>query len=387
MNYEELKNTINDMNSNWEQFKVVNDRRISAIEQKGSASADDTGAIMKLNDEIDKCNQRIKKFESSLNRPQTSILAEESDDGYQKAFCQYIRKGFTSGAIEQKNYTSDAESGYLLTSTMMDYINDSIIAGSPLRQHASVTEVSTDGLELLDDRTSTYTGWTGEETGDYKTSDLKLTRMLIPVHEIYAQPKVTQKLLDDPRVNIENWLSMKLSDVFAKQENIAFITGDGKAKPQGILSYKEGNGVNEITRTKVSKAITAESILNLFYSLPEAYALKGKFMMSRSALHQIRALKDSNGQYLWKPGLDATTADTLLGAEVIQSADMPEAKVGNEPVVFADFKKAYQIVDRHNIRVLRDPFTNKPYVKFYSTKKIGGAVVNFSAVKILKVVS
>ncbi len=198
---------------------------------------------------------------------------------------------------------------------------------------------------------------------------------------IWYQPQISQKLLDDAFVNVESWLVEKVAETFSKKENEAFIKGDGTFQPKGILAYENGNGHNKIEQIKADK-LDSDAIMILYYSLNEHYSKNASFLMNRSTLKDVRLLKSETGQYLWQPSLSLETPDTLMGIPVYQSADMPPTMIA-----VADFKQAYKIVDNRGMRILRDPYTNKPYVRFFVTKRVGGEVVNTSAIKLLKIAS
>ncbi len=204
---------------------------------------------------------------------------------------------------------------------------------------------------------------------------------------MYAQPKATQKLIDDGSIDIEQWVARKVADKFARLEATAFISGDGTGKPTGILSYTAGTAWGDIQQVVSGSdaAITGDSLLKLYYSLKDDYAKRATFLMHRSTVQAVRLLKDSTtGQYLWQPGLASGTPDTLLGVPVALAADMPVPASGSLSVALGDFKRGYLIVDRVGIRTLRDPFTAKPFVVFYTTKRVGGEVVDYEAIKLLK---
>ncbi|ETO16226.1 HK97 family phage major capsid protein, partial [Reticulomyxa filosa] len=325
MSITEMTDKINELAANWEQFKVVNERRLKEIEKKGLPDPLTEEQLKKLNLNIDTYRQSLQNIETALNLPKCeSNPAYESttDIEHKNAFINYIRKGNVS---ELLNYESK-------------------------------------GISALVDSES---GWT-QEVKDFNDGQaVQLTK------------KTTQKLIDDPRIDIEVWVSQKLVDVFARKENAAFIHGDGAGKPRGILTYEEGKewGKIEQIHSGSTGKITAEGLIKLFFSLKEIFSVKAKFLMSRDAIQAVRMLKDAiSGKYLWQPGLEANVPDTILGAEVIQSADMPNTSENSLVIAYADFKKAYHVVDRQGIRILRDPYTNKPYVKFYTTKRVGGDV-------------
>ncbi len=194
-------------------------------------------------------------------------------------------------------------------------------------------------------------------------------------------------MVDDSAIDIELWLSNKVAEVFTRIENKAFIYGDGSGQPKGILSYAAGSSWGQIEQldSGVNGAITSDSLIQLYYSLQEDYASRATFLMNRSVVQAARLLKETTtDQYLWQPSLTAGSDDTLLGVPVRQATDMPIATADSLSVALADFSRAYTIVDRIGIRTLRDPFTDKPFVKFYTTKRVGGDVTNFDAIKLLK---
>lgn len=387
MSLTDIKNNIGKIANAYEDLKSKCDRAILEKENKGAA---DPVTL----DQIEKLNEVIDRLQATAQRPGAELKASTNNTEsleHKKAFCSYVRKGNESrlSELEQKALSSstEADGGYLITRQMSDSITRTIFETSPMRQIANVTTISSDALEIIEDVEEAFAGWTSETEVREDTDTPQVGKKIIPVHELYAQPKATQKLVDDASIDIEEWLSTKLIDVFSRKENAAFMNGDGIGKPKGILSYEAGNkwGAIEQINSGENGAITASGLVNLFYSLKEAYAVKGKFLMSRGAVQAIRMLKDTNtGKYLWQPSLQAGAPDTLLGAEVIQAADMPALSKGSLSVAFGDFKSAYQIVDRQGIRILRDPFTEKPFVKFYTTKRVGGDVVNFDAIKLLK---
>jgi HK97 family phage major capsid protein len=251
---------------------------------------------------------------------------------------------------------------------------------------ANIQTISTDSLEIFEDRAEVAAGWTTESGAVSDTTTPTFGKKSIPVHELYAQPKATQKLIDDAAIDIEEWLADKVAAIFSKKENTAFVSGDGVGKPRGILTYTSGTSWGQIEQVAsgVSAGVTADKIVELYYTLKEDYAVNASFLMNRSIVETVRQLKDTTNQYLWNPGLAFGAPDTLMGVPVHQAADMPVAAADSLSIACGDFKSAYQIVDRHGVRVLRDPFTDKPFVKFYSTKRVGGDVVNFEAIKLMK---
>jgi len=401
MSITEVTERVNRLGNAWEEFKRVNDERLSQIERKGNADPLYAEHLAKIGHALDHHKSRMDGIETAVLRPGqgAEIKADSGAHGYansqyKKAFCNYLRKGMDAGleAMESKALSvgSDPDGGYLVTSAMSDAIVKTVSEHSPLRNLASVTAISTDALEIIQDYDEAAAGWTTETGTVSDTTTPVVSKKIITVHELYAQPKATQKLIDDSAVDIEAWLSEKVSEVFLRKENTAFISGNGVGQPRGILTYDAGTSWGEIEQVDSGSngAVTADGLVELYYSLKEEYAQRSTFIMNRSIVQSVRLLKEATtNQYLWQPGLAAGSPDTLLGVPVAQATDMPTATTGSLSIALGDFARAYQIVDRIGIRVLRDPYTEKPFVKFYTTKRVGGDVVNFEAIKLQKLSS
>jgi len=403
MSQKNLIDAVNSIASNFEQFKHVNERKMQEVERKGAADPLTENHLSALNNRISDQSEEIEKLKVALNRPTGSGSGSDSENEegnvlssmqkskeYKQEFCKYLRKGKESGlqSFEQKSLANhvDFDSGYLITSKMSADIERELMLNSPIRRIANVTPISTDALEILDENSELSCGWTNESTDYNKTTDVKLCKKIIPVHELFVQPRVTQKILDDQRIDVEHWLAHKLQSGFGEEENKAFLYGDGKGKPEGLLKYAASNK-EVLVQNGNKEQIKSDSILNMYYALKETYSINAKFLLSRGTLQNLRMMKENNtGRYLWQPNLDGKGNDTLLGAEVIECAEMPKLSANNLVMVLADFKSAYQIVDRHDIRILRDPYTDKPFVKYYATKKVGGAVLNPNAIRIMHMV-
>ena len=392
MTTQEIIDKVNNIASEWAQFKLINDRKCEEIEHKGGADPLTINHLNKINSAIDSYQSNLDQIQTAINRPGVENIKgirNQSEIEYKQAFCQYLRKGMENELMQlnTKALSGDDDAGYSVTSNMSEQIFDQLHFLSPIRKIANVIEIASDALELIEENSDVTAVWGQCKEEEIDKGAALLTKKTIVVHDLYAQPKASQKMLDDPRIDVESWLSNKLIDVFAKKENAAFITGDGKGKPRGLLTYEDGNSNGKIEQIKTESDgnITADKLIQLFFSLKEIYAPNAKFLASRDAIQAIRCLKNpNNDQYLWQPGLIAGYPNTLLGAEILQSADMPNMTKNSLSVIFADFKHTYQVVDRQGIKILRDPYTHKPFIKFYTTKRVGGGVVNFEAIKILK---
>jgi HK97 family phage major capsid protein len=395
MSITEIADRVNALGNAWEQFKQVNNARLSDIERKGAADPLYSEHLGRISNVLDSYKSRLDQVETAMSRPgfEPGFEAKGSSEvsQYRKAFCNYLRKGMDAGleslSTKALSVGSDPDGGYLVTPTMSQKIVTAIFETSPLRRLASVETISSDALELLDDHDSAGAGWTAETGSVSETTSPIVAKRLIPVHELYAQPKATQKLVDDASIDIESWISGKVADIFSRKENEAFINGNGVSQPRGILTYAAGTtwGKIEQINSGTSAQVTADGLIKVFYALKDAYMKRASFVMNRSVVQAARLLKEATtNQYLWQPGLASGQPDTLMGVPVFMATDMPAAGANSLSVAVGDFQAGYQIVDRTGIRILRDPFTDKPFVKFYTTKRVGGDVVNTDAIKILK---
>lgn len=394
MSIHEITERVSSLGNAWEQFKQINDARLREIERKGHADPLYDQHLDNISSSLDNYKKRLDHIETVYSRPQGGEVEGFKSDGggeYGKAFRNYLRKGMDGGleALQTKALSvgSDSDGGYLVTSSMSSKIVQSIFETSPMRQLASIETISTDALDLIDDHNSAVAGWTAETGSISETSTPALAKRNIPTHELYAQPKATQKLVDDAAIDVEAWLSGKIADIFARTQNTAFISGNGVGQPRGILTYAAGTSWGQIQQVNSGTAgqVTSDALINLFYALKDAYSRRASFLMNRTTVQQVRLLKQATtNQYMWQPGLAAGSPDTLLGVPVYMASDMPVAASGSLSVAVGDFQSAYQIVDRRGIRILRDPFTEKPFVKFYATARVGGDVVNSEAIKLMK---
>lgn len=393
MSIHDISERVNSLGQAWEQFKSINDRRLEEIEKKGAADPLTEEHLGRINHTLDNYKERLGTLETVASRPSLDYEGKHYspvNQEHRKAFNEYLRKGneLELASLESKSLSvdSDPDGGYLVTPTISENIIKRVYESSPMRQIAASETISTDTLEIIEDKDEAVAGWTTETATVSDTDTPQLGKKNIPVHELYAQPKATQKLIDDSSINIEEWISSKVAEIFSRKENTAFISGDGVGKPRGILTYDAGTSWGEIEQIDSGSdgAVTADGIIQLYYGMKEEHASRGTFLMNRSVLQSVRLLKDTTNQYIWQPGLAAGAPDTLMGVPVMQAADMPAAATDSLSIAFGDMQSAYQIVDRIGIRVLRDPFTDKPFVKFYTTKRVGGDVINFDAIKLLK---
>lgn len=394
MTIQEVTEHVHSLGNAWEQFKHVNNARLAEIERKGYADPLYLEHLNKISDALDQHKHRMDRLETATGRPARDLSGSSVsvDAGeYKSAFCNYLRKGMDAGLeqlqLKALSVGTDANGGYLVTSDMANSIATIIRESSPMRALASVETISSDSLDLIEDTGEMEADWIGETSEPDETDTPQFGKNSIDTHEMYAQPKATQKLIDDASIDVEQWVAAKVAEKFARIEATAFISGDGSGKPKGILSYTAGTSWGQVEQIEsgTSATVTADGLVKLYYALKDEYAKRATFLMHRTTVQAVRLLKESTtDQYLWQPGLALGTPDTLLGVPVALAADMPVPAANSLSVAIADFKRAYLIVDRVGIRILRDPFTAKPFVKFYTTKRVGGEVVNSEAIKLMK---
>ncbi|APR97934.1 phage major capsid protein [Wolbachia endosymbiont of Folsomia candida] len=403
MSLTDIAHRINELSSSWEQFKLINDRKLKEIESKGRPDSGTIEQLCRVNNAIDSCKERLDLIETAVQRPEVNTDFSTSD----KYFTDYIRNG-TSNVLSQKTLSGSSKEtgGYLIAPHILKRINKCVTDSSPMRQICSTQKISTETLDcIVENCDRAWAGWSGETVPDEEkggkkskydfnrdTETPKIKKISITTYELYAQPQISQKLLDDAFVDVESWLVEKVVETFSTEENEAFIKGNGTLQPKGILTYEDGKNYGEIEQVKSGK-LDSDSIMILYYSLNEYYSKNASFLMNRSTLKDVRLLKSQSGQYLWQPSLSLEAPDTLMGVPVYQSANMPPAPIEAEskdgkwlPIIaVADFKQAYKIVDSRGMKILRDPYTNKPYIRFFITKRVGGEAVNTNAIKLLKI--
>lgn len=439
---QQLKETIENIGRRFEEFKSENDKQVSKavkdalaeskLAQLGQAIDDLTGKKedlekrMKLEreereelerkfnklrlggnatDDVEQkavadFNVQVKSVARSRGIALPQDVGVEEFRAYKSAFVNMMRKDSKALSSEEHKALQvgvEADGGFLVPADISGRIVNRVYELSPIRSIANVQSISSDRLEGIADLGEAADGWVGETETRADTNTPQIGKYEIPAFEQYAQPKATQKLLDDAAVDVEAWLARKVADRFARREGAAFITGTGVASPRGFASYTTAatadasrswgqlehvvSGANGAFLTTVAQA---DCLFDLEGAFKTAYLANARIVTRRTVLTAIRKFKDQQGQYLWQPGLQAGKPAQLIGYPLVMAEDMPALATGSLSLAMGDFSEGYQIVDRLGVRVLRDPYTDKPYVKFYSIRRVGGAVVNFEAIKFLK---
>lgn len=328
-----------------------------------------------------------------------SNKVDKDAEAHRQGFEAFFRKGVDAGLRDlevQARLTtqSDPDGGFIVPFEMEQSIDRVLSKMSAMRSLATVRQIGASSYKKLVNKGGTSSGWVGENGARAETNTPSLSSLDFPVMELYAQPGATQKMLDDNSMSIENWLADEVAIEFSEQEGDAFINGNGVSKPRGILSYdmvanaSYAWGKTGFIKTGAAADFAAtspaDSLIDLIHSLKRGYRQNGSFVLNDLTVAKIRKFKDVDGQYLWQPSLQVGAPSTLLGYAAETDDNMPDVGAGTFPIAFGDFKRAYLVIDRVGIRVLRDPFTSKPNVLFYTTKRVGGGIQNFEAIKFMK---
>lgn len=378
-------------------IKAEFDKVILSMQRPG---AGDAKAKADIEAECKSWNAMLRADFQSKGR---AIPAEVSVDAYaqyKSAFFNLVRHGdierLTADERKAMSAGSDADGGYLLPTPTVGRMVTKLYEQSTMRQLANVQNISTDALEGIADNDEADAGWVSEIGARNDTDTPQVGKYRIEAHEMYAQPKVTQKLIDDAATDVEAWLAGKVADKFARVEGAAFTTGDGVGKPRGLFSYTTaatgdgsrawGQFEHVVTGANGSFHTTkADPLQDLLGAFKDQYLQNATWLMRREVRTAIRKMKEATSdRYLWEPSLQAGQPDRLLGYPVRIDQYVPAITTGSLSLAFGDIREAYTIVDRIGVRTLRDPYTAKPYIRFYSTKRTGGGAVNFEAVKFLK---
>lgn len=428
----EIKKLLDEQGSAFEQFKQTNEALIKA-KAEGKAVGDLETKLAKIEldmarideikaacDEIQKKLMRpqpgaddesksleveCKSFNNARRAasPQAQVAEITVDDykAYKSAFINFMRKADINALSDAERKAmsagTDSDGGYLMPVATVGRTAKRIYELSPIRQIANVMNISGDALEGLNDIDESAAGWVAEIGARSDSSTPQLGKYRIEAFEQYAMPKITQKLLDDAAVDVEAWLAAKCADKMARVEASGFVIGNGVGKPRGFTDYTTAAtgdatrawGTLEHVATGTSADFNSTTQANCLFDLIAAfkpgYLQNAKWVTTREVIAKIRKFKTTTtSEYIWQPGLQVGMPDKLLGYPIVNAQDMPALAANSLSMAFGDFMEGYQIVDRLGMRTLRDPFTAKPYVVFYTIKRTGGGVVNFEAIKFIK---
>lgn len=335
----------------------------------------------------------------AAGRPALSTAVDHGAP-HQKAFADYLRSGDDAGlrglVLEGKalNTTVSADGGFLINPQMNDRIQGVLRSTASIRSIANVVNVESSSFDVVIDRTDLGSGWATETVNFAETTTPTIERISIRIYELAAMPRASQRLLDDAAFDVEGWLAERIANRFARAEAQAYISGDGVDKPKGFLFYNKitngswvwgqlgyvpTGGVADFAPTNASDAI-----VDLVYALGAQYRANGTFVMNSKTAGAVRKMKDADGRFMWSDGLQLGEPARLMGYPVLVAEDMPDIAANAYAIAFGDFHAAYTVAERPDLRVLRDPFSVKPHVLFYASKRVGGDVTDFNAIKLLK---
>lgn len=393
----EIKTAFTEFLESFESFKTANDARLAGLEKRGADVLHEE-KVARIDAALDEQKQKLDALMLAAQRPLAGAGIKAFDPagaGKKAAFDRYVRRGDGPGLeVKAMSEGSNTDGGYTVPLEIERTIDRVLSQASPIRAIASVRAIGGASYRKPITTTGAASGWTAETGAVSQTSTPTLAALDFPAMELYAMPAATQALLDDSQVDIEQWLADEVQIVFAEQEGAAFVSGDGSGKPTGFLSYTNvadaswAWGKIGYVASGADGAFgasdPADALLTLAYAPKQAYRAGGRWVMNRKTESAVRKFKDSSGNYIWQPGAAAGQPATIFGYPVSEAEDMPDIASNSFSIAFGDFARGYLIVDRVGARVLRDPYSAKPYVLFYTTKRVGGGVQNFEAIKLMK---
>ena len=394
---EEIKTAIDEFNNAFEEFKKVNDERLSKIED-GQGSAYDDEKLEKIEEKLNSMediNNRIaeseasaenikcqvEKLETVMKRPNSGFDTKAVDE-YTMAYDKYLRKGkeqLSDMELKALTVSNDSTGGYLAPPEYVRELLKTVTEISPIRSLARVRNTGQRSIQVPK-RTSTFAAqWVSEVGTRSETTGYNVGLEEIPTHEYYALVDISEQDLEDTVFDLEAEMQSEFATQFAKAEGTAFVSGDAVGKPEGLLT---NSSIGEAVSGNAT-ALTSDGLITLVHSIKSDYIRNGTFIFNRSTLSAIRKLKDTAGQYIFQPGmmLDGRMANTILGHPYVEATDMPNVGSGTFPIIFGDFQRGYLIVDRVALAVLRDPFTQATTgnVRYIARRRVGGQVVQAEA--------
>lgn len=392
----DVEQVAQELQAKFDAFKEKNDKRLEAVEQEKGKLAGEVenlnGKLSELDELKSALEEELKQVKRPAGGPQSKAASE-----HKTAFIGFMRKGKDDGLRELERKALqvgvDEDGGYAvpeeLDRTILNLLKDEVV----MRQEATTITVGGANYKKLVNLGGTASGWVGETDARQETDASKLGQIEPFMGEIYGNPQATQTMLDDAFFNVEDWINSELAIEFAEQEEIAFTSGNGTKKPKGFLAYAStldpdktrAFGTLQHILSGAAAGVTADAIIKLVYTLRKVHRNGAKFMMNNNSLFAIRILKDSEGNYLWRPGLELGQPSSLAGYGVAENEQMPDIAADAKAIAFGNFKRGYTIVDRIGTRILRDPYTKKPFVGFYTTKRTGGMLVDSQAIKLLQI--
>jgi HK97 family phage major capsid protein len=370
-------------------YEVKEDPLEASFEAIGQGDED----IAQLREEMAQLKTRMDAQAIAAARPALSGAKSDSSPFVER----YLRKGLEAGVeLKALSGTSDTAGGYAVPEEIDAAIDRTLSSISPIRAIANVVKVGSAGYRKLVTTGGTPSGWVAETAERAETNTPTFAEIAPPFGELYANPAASQAMLDDAAFDVEAWLAQEIASEFARAEGAAFVNGSGVNRPKGFLqapNLPQADGVRPFGTLQYLTAGAAggfsasnpqDKLIDLVQALRPPYRQGAVFVMNSATAARIRKFKTSDGAFLWQPGLVAGQPDTLLGYPVVEAEDMPDVAADSLSIAFGNFKAGYLIAERTETQILRDPFTHKPFVHFYATKRVGGQVSNSEAIKLMK---
>ncbi len=395
----EIKDAFDEFLRAFEAFKAANDERLGQLEAR-SADPVTEDKVERINRALDEQKRTLDELTLAAARPAIGSERKSAPAAREKkaAFERYIRKGDAGGleALELKAMSAGslADGGYTVPLEIEQTIDRVLAKVSPMRAIATVRQIGSNVYRKPIATAGAATGWVAETDARAQTAAPTLAAIDFATMELYAMPAATQTLLDDSQVDLEAWLAGEVQTVFAEQEGAAFVSGNGTTQPKGFLSettvadaswvWAKLGYIASGAAGAFASSNPTDTLVTLAYAPKQGYRANGSWVMNRNTESVVRSFKDSTGEYIWLPGTTPGQPPTLLGYPIAEAEDMPDIAANSYSIAFGDFARGYLIVDRVGVNVLRDPYSAKPYVLFYTTKRVGGGVQNYEAIKLLK---
>jgi HK97 family phage major capsid protein len=414
VSFTEIKASTDALASAFEAFKRKNDEELAQIKNQRGPDAVTVDEVKRVSDAMTELKTRLDAFELNsqrapleevVGRSGKKLTAEQVK--HRDAFEAFVRKGiedpqYREISAKALSVSVDPDGGYLAPIEVSREMDRLVSQVSPIRGIAQVRTISGSGFKKPFNVGGATSGWVGEMDTRDTTNTPTIRELAYETMELYAKPEATQTFLDDAYVDVEAWLAEEVQIEFAEQEGRAFVSGNGRSQPRGILSHDVveqtiATGGSEWSWGKLgflksgtngaigSDGPTAgDKLIDLTTLLKAPFQANAQWLMNRFTEGNVRKLKDAENNYLWRPGLEPGKPSSLLSKGITIAEDMPLMSTNGYAIAYGDFRRGYLVIDRMGIRVLRDPFSNKPYVQFYTTKRVGGGVQNFEAIKLLK---
>jgi len=377
----------------FEEFKKANDKELDAIKSEKQKLEEKTDKMNEKLGELDNLKAELEKELKAAKRP--GVVDRKEADEHKAAFSQFIRKGREDGLAELQEKAIQVgvneDGGYAAPPELDQSLLEILRKDNVMREECGSIIISASGYKKLVNVGGAGSGWVGETDERPETNSPKLKEIIATMGEVYAKPKSTQQALDDMFFDVEQWIASEVAIEFAEQEAAAFLTGSGVKKPKGILAHTldvKGDKTRDFGSLQKfisgsAGSFTYDNLIDVIYGLRKGYRNGAKFMMNGLTIARARKIKDTEGNYIWQPSVQLDQPSTLLGYGIAENEDMPDVAADANAIMFGNFKRGYSVVDRLGTNVLRDPYSSKPYVEFYTTKRVGGMLMDSNAIKVL----